>query len=139
SASNSNLQSELRRDKEELARARDELDRLKIAYESLAANPPSNHEIPPFDEGVFVKVGVGSTATLFGNDLRISVISIEFAGNPAKYKVAAVAASGTEEMRITNAITGYQVTFPLSKSRFSIELVKVDTFSAGFLVKRLNP
>lgn len=137
SVSNANLQSELRRDQEELERVRIERDKLKSDYEYRAANPASDHEIPPLDGGVFVKVGVGSTA-IFGHELRISVISIEFESNRAKYRVTAIAASGTEEMRIENAIVGYRVTFPTSKNGFSIQLVNVDTFSAGFLLKRLN-
>jgi hypothetical protein len=131
----SKLQSDVRLSQRELERVKDE-------YAEYRANhPPKDNEITPFGHDVRITVRVGSTASVFDNQLTISVIAIQFEGNTARVD-ASIGPVSAPIMTMRNAQVGSIITYPHSHSEsaksFEIQLVEVNSVSAAFLVRQLS-
>jgi hypothetical protein len=139
----------LRKSQEELEKVRAELQTLKIeSAKNLgqASSGNSNKPSPirptivstptPSSSSSEVRLEAGQTATIFGDDLRISLIGVQFENNPPRYTVmASVSSPGVAKMDIKDATIGFTASYP-DKGGFDIEILKTDTFSATFRVSR---
>jgi hypothetical protein len=127
STSNASLLAELRHSQEEVRRLSDELDHVRDA----ADIPPAGEILAPGYWKVTVRLG---STMVMDSDLFISVISIERSSNGATV-FATIAASGSLPMKIDRATVGDTFTYNASRKNFEIRIVKVDSFSATFLIK----
>ncbi|MEK6408525.1 MAG: hypothetical protein AABN34_16475 [Acidobacteriota bacterium] len=142
SASNASLTAEVGKAKDEvktvtaaLAECRGESPPRGQGTEGNAERQPRN--LTTTDKNatrVIVSVTPGDTATIFGDELRISLIGIGFESKPSRYRVSALVSSpGHDEMRITNADVGFSASY---KAKFEIQLMEVDALFAKFQVTR---
>lgn len=135
SSSYSTLQKDLRHGREELSTARVELEKVKsdLAKYQIGELPRTGSTTQ-----VEIRITAGDTATVLGDDVRISLVGTVFESNPSRYKVnATVVSPGFEEMKIGNAEVGYTVSYS-GKGTFDIEILAADTFSARFLLQRIG-
>lgn len=84
-----------------------------------------------------VSIGRGTTASLFGGSLIISLITTSFEGSPLRYKVlATIGSPGYPNKQINLEDVGYITTYQ-GKDKFDIRITASDTFSANFFVNRV--
>ena len=97
----------------------------------------SDNQIPPVassQEPTKVKVRIGDSALIFGNELTISLNQTSYEGSPARCKVFATLLSpGYQEMRIKRAEVGFACTYK-AKINYDIQLLTADATTAEFLI-----
>lgn len=154
SSSNATLQNDLRRSKDELAKANQELADLKSEYALFrqrsitgGSRPGVGNQLaPPSGEGTqppagqdyeMIPVATEQTSSGFNGEIFISLAGIAFEGEPLRHKViATVGSPGFPSLTVDHKDVGFTATFK-AKDRFSILVASVDTFSARFRVTRI--
>ncbi len=98
---------------------------------SLAQTTVSNQQT--------VTVHSGNTEKVFGGELFISLVGTSFEGTPLRDKVvASVSAPGFPSVSIDKQDVGYTTIYS-AKAKFEIRITSASTFTADFLVTRLDP
>jgi hypothetical protein len=151
SASNTRMQTELRRAQDDLEKARQENETLKIdlarrGTPSLGVDQggSSTQRIPDVSlpkttnelHEIEAVIETGRTVSLFGNSLRFTLLGTQFQSNPSRYVVTVSAVSpGQAVMTAQQVEVGSIIRYPATKG-FDIQVLSGDALSARFLIKR---
>lgn len=131
----------LNQKKEELETKKQEVDKVKEDLKARAereSKQPLNAPAAGQPRGTNQVTVMKSQTMSVADDLNITLTDVVFEPNPPRYKVnAKVSYAGAPEMQIHDAKEGSIITYPKDHG-YDIELLKADSVSAKFSIKK-NP
>lgn len=111
----------------------EELAVIKAEYQQYREQKLRAAQNVLIEQTVIVKVPIGTTATILGESLSISVITTEESNSG--YKTTAILKSpGSPDQEIRHANIGSITTYTTEKSDFNIVVLEANSFLATFLI-----